>query len=365
MSPGRASRHARIRMIAAVATVCALSAALLAPQAAAADALPYSETYRPQFHFTPEKNWMNDPNGLVYYKGEYHLFYQYNPDGQHLGQHVLGPRGQHRPRALAGAAAGPPARDERSMVFSGSAVVDRDEHIGLRHPAEPAHGRDLHQRVQQRQTGAVARVQHRPRPHLDQVLGATRSSTSARASSVTRRSSGTRPPSRWLMTVACPPSTRSGSTAPRTSRTGACSASSAPPARWAACGSARTCSRSRSTTTRPRPSGSWSSTSTPAASPAARPPSTSSATSTARSSSPTTKAATPHPRAPWSRTSRATASVRGRRPAPPSATDRQRGTCRADGVTGSTGTASPTASTAATAPSARSPPRPSRSTGPT
>jgi sucrose-6-phosphate hydrolase SacC (GH32 family) len=29
-----------------------------------------SETYRPQFHFTPEKNWMNDPNGLVYYKGE-------------------------------------------------------------------------------------------------------------------------------------------------------------------------------------------------------------------------------------------------------------------------------------------------------
>ena len=39
------------------------------------------EKYRPNYHFTPEKNWMNDPNGVVYYEGEYHLFYQFNPFG--------------------------------------------------------------------------------------------------------------------------------------------------------------------------------------------------------------------------------------------------------------------------------------------
>ena len=41
---------------------------------------PYHENFRPQYHFSPEAHWMNDPNGLVYNDGTYHLFYQFYPD---------------------------------------------------------------------------------------------------------------------------------------------------------------------------------------------------------------------------------------------------------------------------------------------
>ncbi|WP_026617525.1 GH32 C-terminal domain-containing protein [Ensifer aridi] len=44
-----------------------------------------SEPYRPTYHFTPETNWINDPNGLFYLDGVYHMFFQYNPEGSQWG----------------------------------------------------------------------------------------------------------------------------------------------------------------------------------------------------------------------------------------------------------------------------------------
>ncbi|MHB8751283.1 MAG: glycoside hydrolase family 32 protein [Aggregatilineales bacterium] len=90
----------------------------------------YHEPFRPQFHYSPPCCWMNDPNGLVYLDGEYHLFYQFNPGGltsgsQHWG-HAVSPDLVHwetLPIAL--------YPDEHGTIWSGSAVIDTNNTSGF------------------------------------------------------------------------------------------------------------------------------------------------------------------------------------------------------------------------------------------
>ena len=101
---------------------------LSAPRAQAPQ--PGDEPLRPRIHFTPPRYFMNDPNGLVYYKGEYHLFYQHNPFGEKWGHMSWGHavsrdmlHWQHLPIAL--------GEENGVMIFSGSAVVDSRNSSGL------------------------------------------------------------------------------------------------------------------------------------------------------------------------------------------------------------------------------------------
>lgn len=112
--------------------------------AATADAMTsYDEAYRPQLQYTPAKNWMNDPNGLVWFDGEYHLFYQYNPNGATWGDMSWGHavsrdlvHWEELPVAL------PVEKDAQGnvtqMFFSGSAVVDTKNTSGFGKRGKPA-----------------------------------------------------------------------------------------------------------------------------------------------------------------------------------------------------------------------------------
>ena len=82
-----------------------------------------AEPFRPLYHFTLAKNWMNDPNGIMWHDGEWPLFYQYNPFGDKWGHMSWGHavsrdllQWEHLPIAL--------PEENGLMIFSGSAVMD-------------------------------------------------------------------------------------------------------------------------------------------------------------------------------------------------------------------------------------------------
>ncbi len=90
----------------------------------------YAEKYRPQYHFTPRRGWINDPNGLIHYKGQYHMYFQHNPyerewENMHWGHATSTDllRWQEQPLAL--------HPDTLGTMFSGSAVIDYDNTAGF------------------------------------------------------------------------------------------------------------------------------------------------------------------------------------------------------------------------------------------
>src|SRR6478672_4129258 len=90
----------------------------------------YNEQHRPQIHFSPKQKWMNDPNGMVFFNDQYHLFYQYYPDStvwgpMHWGHAISNDLVHWKPLPIA------LYPDSNGYIFSGSTVVDINNTAGF------------------------------------------------------------------------------------------------------------------------------------------------------------------------------------------------------------------------------------------
>jgi beta-fructofuranosidase len=122
------TRRAFVRLSAAAALAPTICPTLQNPLDSPATQQRFaSDPLRPQYHLLPARNWMNDPNGPIFFRGRYHMFHQYNPQGAIWGNmnwaHATSPdmfHWQHEPIALSPTPGGP----DQDGVFSGSAVLD-------------------------------------------------------------------------------------------------------------------------------------------------------------------------------------------------------------------------------------------------
>lgn len=126
----------RLRPVVAAWSASAVTLALVTSSPALA-ADPESDPFRPEIHFSPAQHWINDPNGPVWFDGQYHLFFQHNPEGSQWGNMSWGHavstdlvRWEERPLAI--------PYSEREHIFSGSVVVDERNTSGFGAPGRPA-----------------------------------------------------------------------------------------------------------------------------------------------------------------------------------------------------------------------------------
>ncbi|MDZ4709181.1 MAG: glycoside hydrolase family 32 protein [Saprospiraceae bacterium] len=100
------------------------------------DKLLFVEPHRPKFHFSPQAHWMNDPNGMIFYKGTYHLFFQYYPEAtvwgpMHWGHATSRDMVHWKEQSIK------LYPDSLGYIFSGSTVLDRDNSSELGKPGIP------------------------------------------------------------------------------------------------------------------------------------------------------------------------------------------------------------------------------------